>query len=357
MHFHDKYYIYQINLKCGGVSNMKIAIYGAGSLGTILGAYISKAGLDVDLITRNKPHVEAMNQNGAHVTGMVDMVVPVRAMIPEQMTEEYDVIFLMTKQLDNEKVLNNLKRFMSNECVICTTQNGLPELSVAKVVGEDKTIGCTVGWGATFKGKGESELTSEVKNLNFYLGRMNGEVDKKLLEVKKILECMCSVHIEKNFMGMRWAKLMINAAFSGMSAVTGGTFGEAVEDLQSRRCCQEILKECIDVAHAANIKIEKIEGKDAAKIFYYKKKGLWQKITFYLLPFTIKKHRLLKASMLQDLEKGKKCEVDAINGVVCEFGRKYGVATPFNDKVCEIIHGIEEGKYRYRFDNVKIFYC
>ena len=80
-----------------------------------------------------------------------------------------------------------------------------------------------------------------------------------------------------------------------------------------------------------------------------------KKISFALIPICIKKHSLLKASMLQDLEKGKKCEVDAINGVVCAYGKKYGVPTPYNDKVCEIIHGIEDGKYTYSFDNVKLF--
>ena len=59
--------------------------------------------------------------------------------------------------------------------------------------------------------------------------------------------------------------------------------------------------------------------------------------------------------MLQDLEKGRKCEIDAINGVVCAYGRKYRVPTPYNDKVCEIVHGIEDGKYTYSFENVKMF--
>ena len=59
--------------------------------------------------------------------------------------------------------------------------------------------------------------------------------------------------------------------------------------------------------------------------------------------------------MLQDLEKGRKCEIDAINGVVCAYGKKFGVPTPYNDKVCEIVHGIEDGKYTYSFDNVKLF--
>ena len=59
--------------------------------------------------------------------------------------------------------------------------------------------------------------------------------------------------------------------------------------------------------------------------------------------------------MLQDLEKGRKCEVDAINGVVSKYGRQFGVKTPYNDKVCEIIHGIEDGKYTSRYENVKLF--
>ena len=89
---------------------MKIAIYGAGSLGTVLGAYISKAGVDIDLITRNKDHVDAMNENGAHIIGTVDMTVPVHALTPDQLTEKYDLIILMTKQLDNKNVLENLKK-------------------------------------------------------------------------------------------------------------------------------------------------------------------------------------------------------------------------------------------------------
>lgn len=278
---------------------MKIAIYGAGSLGTILGAYISKAGLDVDLITRNKQHVNSLNKTGAHIIGMVNMVVPVHALTPNEMTEKYDLIFLVTKQLDNKNVLNNFKKYMTDGCVICTLQNGIPELSVAEVVGENKTIGCTVSWGATLHGNGVSELTSKVESLNFGLGSINGEIDDKLLEVKEILELMCPVHIETNFMGMRWAKLMINSVFSGMSTVTGGTFGETVNHLQSRKCCQEILKECIDVAKAANITIAKIQGKDIASLLNYKKNSLWEKVSFHLLPILIRKHKLLKASMLQ----------------------------------------------------------
>lgn len=59
--------------------------------------------------------------------------------------------------------------------------------------------------------------------------------------------------------------------------------------------------------------------------------------------------------MLQDIEKGKPCEVEAINGVVSEYGRKVGVPTPVNDRAVEIIRGTEEGKYKPSFDNLKLF--
>lgn len=333
---------------------MKTSIYGAGSLGTVLGAYLSKAGVDVDLITRNKEHVDALNRDGAKITGKVNMTVPVHALTPDQMTEKYELIILLTKQLDNKNILENLKKNMTDDCIVCTMQNGLPELSVSEVVGEDRTMGCTVAWGATLHGHGVSELTSEPDSMSFGLGRMNGKKDEKLMYVKSLLEKMCPVDLEENFMGVRWSKLLINAAFSGMSAVTGGTFGDAANRKDSRVCCQNIIKECIDVAAAAGIKIEPVQGKDIVKLLDYNN-PLKKKFAFVLIPICIKKHAALKASMLQDLEKGKKCEVDAINGVVCAYGKKYGVKTPYNDKVCEIIHGIEDGKYKPSFENVKLF--
>ena len=299
----------------------KIAIYGAGSLGTVLGAYISKAGVPVDLITRNKDHVDAMNESGAHIIGTVEMTVPVHALTPDQLSEKYELIILLTKQLDNKNILESLKPYMTDDCIVCTMQNGLPELSVSEVVGEDRTMGCSVAWGATLHGHGVSELTSEPDSMTFGLGRMNGKKDEKLMEVKKLLELMCPVEIEDNFMGVRWSKLLINSAFSGMSAVMGGTFGDAAERKDSRVCCQNIIKECIDVAKAAGIKIEPVQGKDIVKLLDYNN-PIKKKISNLLIPISIKKHRLLKASMLQDLEKGRKCEIDAINGVVCAYGNE-----------------------------------
>ena len=122
----------------------RYAIYGAGSLGTVLGAYITKNGGKIDLINRNKAHVEALRKNGAIINGTVEMTVPVTALTPAQMTEKYDVVFLMTKQKSNADILQFLTPYLHEESVICTTQNGLPEQSVASVVGENRTYGGVV---------------------------------------------------------------------------------------------------------------------------------------------------------------------------------------------------------------------
>ena len=79
------------------MKNINAAIYGAGSLGTVLGAYITKNGGEIDLINRNKAHVAALNEKGAKITGTVEMTVQVTAFTPDEMTKKYDVIFLMTK--------------------------------------------------------------------------------------------------------------------------------------------------------------------------------------------------------------------------------------------------------------------
>lgn len=84
---------------------MRTAIYGAGSLGTILGAYISKAGVDIELINRNKAHIEALQTNGAHIVGTVDFYQKVTAYTPDKMSGKYDIIFLMTKQQHNAEVV------------------------------------------------------------------------------------------------------------------------------------------------------------------------------------------------------------------------------------------------------------
>ena len=80
---------------------MRAAIYGAGSMGTILGAYITKNGGRIDLVNHNFAHVRALKEKGAHVVGSVDFIQPVKAITPLEMAGTYNIIILLTKQMEN----------------------------------------------------------------------------------------------------------------------------------------------------------------------------------------------------------------------------------------------------------------
>ena len=333
---------------------MRTAIYGAGSLGTILGAFITKNGGQVDLVNRNKAHVEALQKEGAKVIGTMNFTQKVTAYTPNEMSGLYDVIFLMTKQQHNTEVVTSIKEFLAPSGVIVTLQNGIPELQIADIVGENRVLGCTVAWGATLKEPGVCELTSAPDSLTFSLGSLTPGEHPLLPKIKELLQMMGPVELDANFIGTRWSKLLINSAFSGMSAVLGCTFGEAAKDRASRKIVQTLIKECIDVCAAGGIKIEPVQGKDIVKLLDYSN-PVKKAISNFIIPIAIRKHALLRASMLQDLEKGKLTEVDAINGVVSAFGRKVGCPTPMNDKVVEIVHRIEKGELKPQFANLKLF--
>lgn len=333
---------------------MKCAIYGAGSLGTVLGAYMTKNGAEVELINRNKEHVAALREKGATIKGTVEMNVPVNAITPDEMSGKYDVFFLMTKQLFNKEVVTMLKDYLTEDGVIVTLQNGIPEPGIAEIVGKNHTMGCTVEWGATLSAPGECILTSDPDSLSFHMGKMEGITDAQFNLVKGLLEKMCPVHFEENLLGARWSKLLINATFSGLGTVVGGVFGDVSEGKDVKPIAVRCMKECIDVGHAAGEEFAPVQGKDITKLFYYKNE-LKRAFAILLLPIAMKKHRAIEPSMLQDLKKGKPCEIDAINGVVCEWGRKCGIPTPVNDRIVEVIKKEQSGELKLEHSNIRLF--
>ncbi len=333
---------------------MRIAIYGAGSLGTVLGAYLTKNGVPADLVNHNRAHVEALRKNGAHIAGTVDFTVPVSALLPEEISGKYDIIFLMTKQLSNREVITFLKDYLAEDGLIATLQNGIPENSIAEIIGPERTVGVVVEWGATLSAPGESTLTSAPDSLSFHMGDMPGIPKERLQKVRDVLEKMCPVEIEPNLPGARWSKLLINATFSGLGTVIGGTFGDVTGDAQAREVAVRCMKEVIDVGHAAGVEFAPVQGKNITALFYWKS-PVKKAVAKWILPVAMKKHAAIEPSMLQDLKKNKPCEVESINGVVCEWGRKTGVPTPVNDKIVEIIREIQKGKRKPGKENLDVF--
>jgi len=331
---------------------VRVAIYGAGAMGTILGAYIAASGKQIDLITSNVKHVEAIKQHGAQVLGNANFTVRVNALTPDEMTGCYDIIFLMTKQRENHKILTTLKDFLAEDGVICTLQNGLPEPSVIEAVGSKRCLGCAVGWGASYIGDGASELTSKKDKMTFALGSMHGH-NTWTETVKEYLECAGHVTVEPNFFGARWAKLVMNSAFSPLSAVTGLTFGQVGAKYPSRRLALALLNEAFDVAEKCGVEISHIQGHDIVSL--YKCKGGFKKfVAMRLVPLAMKNHKKITSGMYFDLKAGKKCDVDFVNGVIQRLGNKFGVDTPLNDAVIEMAHEIERGEREISLANAKV---
>ena len=333
---------------------MKCAIYGAGSLGTVLGAYMTKNGQAVELVNHSSAHVEALQLHGAHITGPVDFTVPVTAILPAQMEGPYDVIFLMTKQQHNREVVTQLKPLLSENGVIVTMQNGLPEPLIEEIVGPEHTMGCVVEWGARLTAPGVSLITCDLSVFTFRTAKPKAISTEMFEAIKSMLELMCPVYVEEDLAGVRWSKLLINAAFAGIGTIMGTTFGGVADDKQARTLVLRCIKEVIDVGHAAGVKFVKIQGVNITSLFYCNN-AFKEKTVSHLIPIAMRKHYNTLPSMLQDYQHGKPCEIDFINGAVCDWGRKVGVPTPINDRIVRIIKNIEAGKLRPEKLNLVLF--
>ena len=335
---------------------MKIAIVGCGAMGTVIGAYLNQNGCKVEMVDAYKEHVDALNEKGARIIGTVDMNVPVKAILPEQMEGIYDVVFLLTKQTANEFVLPNLLKHLGPDSTVCTLQNGVPEPSVAGYVGKERTVGGTILWGATFMGVGVSELTQDLSRNDhlFEIGEIDGHVGPRIEKIAEILNHMGDTKITTSLMNSRWGKLINNACMSGMSAVIGGTFGEVLDDETARHCLSYIGKEVKMCCEAEGYKLPILLHEQSPDTLDIEDQQMFEANQEMFLTM-YSDMRTAKASMLQDLEKGKKTEVKMINGFVCEAGDRLGIETPFNDKVVEIVTKIENGELRLSVENAKLF--
>ncbi len=335
---------------------MKVAIYGAGAMGTVLGAFLARGGEKIDLVTRNEAHVREINKHGARIVGTVNMTKRLKAMLPSDMKEKYDIIFLMTKQLKNKEVVSYLIDFLHDDGIICSMQNGIPEMAISKIIGEERTYGCTMNWAASTIRSGVVKLTSEntPETLSFGLGSFHNKNTPHLKEIKRLLSIMGEVRVENNFIGVRWSKLLINSGFNGLSAILGATLGEITQNKTSRQIFQSLLKECIDVAEKNHIKIAKIQGINIVKLLNYN--NIIKKwVSFTVIPILLKKHQHSKSSTYQDIKNGAPTEIEAINGLIISYGEKVRLDTPFNRRVIRLVRDLEAKKINQGLENIGFF--
>lgn len=336
----------------------RMAVVGVGAMGTILGARLAQAGLNVDLIDIDRAHIAALNAKGATVGGTVSWRVPVRALTPDAAQGQYDLVFLLTKQTHNPVVFRQLEPHLHRRSLVCTLQNGVPEPSVVAALGLERTLGGAVTWASTYLGPGEVEATSDPGDWRTLLGVADGSdtlARAALPEVRDVLSVLAACEVVPDLAGVRWSKLLMNASYSGMSAVLGRTFGEVVEDDRALACLQHIARECILVTRALGIDLAQLwPGVDFATSMYFDTEderlataGFYRQLCSPAVAG--------KASMLQDLEAGRQTEVDFINGVLSRKGREVGVMTPVSDTVVRVVKSIERGERRPSMENLRLF--
>lgn len=335
---------------------MRTAILGCGAMGTVMGAFFTKSGMPVEMIDNYKEHVKVLQTKGATITGFADFTVPVKAYTPDKMSGSYDLIFLLTKQLSNEQLLPCILPFLHEKSTVCTLQNGVPEPFVADIIGKDRTVGGTVLWGATFLRPGVSELTQDI-SLNdhlFEIGEISGEIGERIKSIAEVMRGMGAVIVTNSLMASRWGKLVNNACMSGMSAVCGATFGEVRDHKLARACLSYLGREVKQCCEAEGYRLPVLLSNCSGDSLSFQSQEMFDQSQQMFIKM-YKGFDLAKASMLQDLEKGKPTEVRMINGYVCATGRKHNIKTPFNDKVVEIVTAIEQDKLDKSMENVKLF--
>ena len=337
---------------------MRIAIIGAGSIGTILGALISKTGGDIELVDSHKEHVDALNKNGAKIVGFINSITPVKAIMPGQMTGKYDLIISTTKQTALKESLTSALQYMHDHTVVLTLQNGIPEDISKKIVGADRVMGGGVEFGATWLAPGVSELTSDPSYLRVTFGRLDGKITKETKKIQKVFSKFGLSEISTNILGARFSKLTDNATFSAMSAVLGCNNGKILDSYKAMACIAHLGREAGLVIEKTGVCPEKIFGLQPImkNVGFSTKKEMDDVIYNYWTPI-YSPFRSGVASMLQDIEKGRKCEVNQINGKFIELGKKVGIEVPFMHTVVTTVTRLEKGELRLEnaWKNLKYF--
>ena len=329
---------------------MRIAMVGAGAMGMIIGALIAKGGEDIVLVDVNEPHVRAMNENGARITGHMELTVPVKAIVPADMEGVYDLVIYLVKTTYDDVALPEILPYIGDDSMVITLQNGVPEERVAEAVGRERTLGGAIGWGATFVGPGVSELTYEPVEMTYDIGEMDGSLSKRIEAVKAVLDMAGEAHISTNLAGTRWVKLMVNVSMSGLSTALDCTYGDILDDDKATIAALSIILETLKTAKALGVTMEPLKGVDPNVMVDVVKESEENAVKVFRMIYERAREQV--ASMLQDVRRGIPCEVETLNGYLSKKSAEAGVSTPVNDKVAEIIRGIEAGKYPLSFSNL-----
>ncbi|GGD64313.1 2-dehydropantoate 2-reductase [Caballeronia grimmiae] len=282
---------------------MKFAVMGAGAVGCYYGGMLARAGHDVVLIARRQ-HVEAIQRDGLRLdTKSFDEHVRLSASTEPSAAEGADVVLFCVKSTDTDSAALALKPYLNERTLVVSLQNGvenaerLRELLPQEVAAAVVYVATELAGPGHVRHHGRGELVIEPSS-------MSEEVARTLSAASVPTE------ISDNVRGALWAKLVLNCAYNALSAIAQTPYGRLVQGEGVTRVMRDIVDECLAVANADGVTIP--GDVDAAV------RGIAQTMPNQY------------SSTAQDMARGKRSEIDHLNGLIVRRGEALGVPTPAN---------------------------
>jgi 2-dehydropantoate 2-reductase len=319
-----------------------VLVVGAGAIGGVTAAKMNGEVRRVAVLDANAEHVERMRGEGLLVDDLGEVRrVRLDAYIdPAELGDPFDFALITLKAPHLESALGSLLDGGVAETFV-SLGNGLVQGRIAGIVGGERLIWGTVEWGSTNRGPGHLARTTRGP---FIIGEPDGSVRERTRLLADALGTVDEARVTGNIRGQVWSKLLVNSTFSGLGAVSGLLYREVVADPEGREVVLALWREGYDVGMAQGLELEEVLGVPAASLVVRGPGDLER--AEEALEVAMRQAGATKASMLQDLERGVKTEVDVINGAVVEKGREYGIETPLNARVVDLMHAMEREQRR-----------
>lgn len=304
-------------------------IYGAGALGSVLGGFLQKIGRRVTYVGRGA-HFQALQEHGLKITGIWgDHFIPpeeIDALSSQGGSEKrYSTILLCVKSKDTEAAAKEAAPLLQEDGIMVSIQNGLNNWeTIASYVGEGRTVGARVIFGAEIPVPGQARVTVNADDV--LLGEPFRPVNRLLLQTLQddlsLSGIPTRVVARDEIWIALWGKVLYNCSLNPLGAMLEVPYGRLGENKEARDIIRIIIKEIFLVCQALGVTLP-YEGADD----YYRY------LLETLLPPTASHH----ASMLQDIQAGRKTEIEALNGAISRYARSLGVSTPCNDLLTDLI--------------------
>jgi 2-dehydropantoate 2-reductase len=326
----------------------RILIEGIGGIGGVIAGKLIQAGCQPTLVTGNPEFTEVINQNGLRVTTPEEVfTVPGHAFTSLKDLDprsRFDVALLVMKAHAVVQAAGDTLPFLEPEAgFVVTCQNGIVEDAVADAVGASKVMAGIIGWGGTLHGPGVVERTGPGA---IHLGELDGRITERIEGLARMLKAVTPVVVTDNIRGAQWSKLAINCTITTIGALTGESLGVMLKDPRARRAFLGVYREVVDTALSLGMRLERIAA-DPMLLYLPENAGPLSRFFKDVLTRVVgRKYGKLKSSSLQSLERGRKTEIDFLNGYVVEQARKAGRRVPLNECLTRMIREIEEGRRR-----------